>query len=227
MGGPHLSPLFQSLGHEHPHGVHRPGHEGMDPVSDGIVEGREPDACGKGSGLVVNEDDLGLPLPPRPAYHPRLHHVQHVGVAVVVVPHVPLVEPGNRSRLVWRSQIGSIPLRHDRLAVRIQGGPEHEYDVVQDRPDLRVVSSREKVVRQLDRVLVSSHLGGVYRAVDVDDGLPLPRQRPRFLVRHPGRMGEAVGDLPVAVDLSQVLRRGDQCHEERPVFRGPPHLHQT
>jgi hypothetical protein len=37
-------------------------------------------------------DDLGFPLPPGVFDHARLDHVEHVGVAVVVVPDVFLVE---------------------------------------------------------------------------------------------------------------------------------------
>ena len=224
MGSAHLTPLLQGLSHEHPQGVHGPGHERMHTIPHGLVEGGQPDTGGEGSRLVVHEHDLGFPLTPGTPNDPGLHHVQHVGVPVVVVPHILLIQLGHGRRLVGSSHIGEVPLRHLGLAVRIQGGPEHEDDVVEDGLDFRVVAAGEEVVDQLDRVLMGCGLGGMNRPIDVNDGLSFLGQCPGLSVGKPLRMGQSIGDSPIVVHLGQVLRRREKGHVEGAALGGsaPP-----
>jgi len=91
--GADLAVLFEPLRDGHPDHVHFARHEVRRVGADRLREGRQPDAGRKRAGLMVDVDDLRLPLPPRVLEHARLDHVQHVGVTVVVVPDVLLIQP--------------------------------------------------------------------------------------------------------------------------------------
>jgi hypothetical protein len=68
-------------------------------VAIGSANGGSQMRVGNGRRLMVHVDDVRLPLPPRVLHHARLDHVEHVGVAVVVVADVLLIEPGQRHPL--------------------------------------------------------------------------------------------------------------------------------
>ena len=88
----------------------------------------------------MHVDDLRLPLPPRVLHHARFDHVEHVAVAVVVVADILLVELRHRRDLERRADVAAIPLRHHLLAVRVDGRPQQQDDVLEDvrrTPDRR------------------------------------------------------------------------------------------
>ena len=89
--------------------------------------------------------------------HARLDHVQHVGVAVVVVADVLLVQLFQRSHFVGSPHIIPIPVHHDVLAVRIERRPQQDDDILENGLDLGVVGVGQEVVCQLDRVLCARH----------------------------------------------------------------------
>ena len=68
--------------------------------------------------------------------HARLDHVQHVGVAVVVVADVLLIELRQSRQLVRRADVLHVPLGHHLLAVGIDRRPQHQDDVVENRLDV-------------------------------------------------------------------------------------------
>ena len=149
-----LAVLLERLRDRHADGVHLAPHERRRVAADRLGEGRQPDARRERRRLVVHVDDLRLPLPPRALDHARLDHVEHVAVAVVVVPDVLLVELHERRDLVRRAQVRRVPVGDDVLAVGVDRRPEHHDHVVEDAPDPRVaVGAGHQVVGELDRVL--------------------------------------------------------------------------
>ena len=107
-------------------------------VRDRLRERRQPDARRKRRRLMVHVDDVRLPLPPRVLHHARLDHVQHVGVAVVVVADVLLIETRHRRRRVRRAEPRHVPVGHHLMAVGIDRRPQHQDHVVENRRDLRL-----------------------------------------------------------------------------------------
>ena len=77
---------------------------------------------------------------------------------------------------------------------------------------------RENVVRELDRVLRAGDLRRVQAAADVDEHPAFGGEAARFGVGEPGRMRDALGDLPQPIELREVLGRRDD--RERPRVAG-------
>ena len=69
---------------------------------------------------MVDVDNLWFPVPPRPPDDSGFSHVEHVGVAVVVVPYVFLIELVQRRDLVGRAHIGAVPVHNDVLTVGVE-----------------------------------------------------------------------------------------------------------
>ena len=187
--------------------------------ADRLGKRRQPDARRERAGLVVHVDDLRLPLPPGVLEHARLDHVEHVGVAVVVVADVLLVELRQARQLVGRADVLHVPLGHHLLAVRVDGRPQHQDDVVEHRLRRRLVRPADEVVGEERRVLRPGDFGRVQAAVDVDERLAFARERLRLGVGQPLRMRETLPDLAVPIDLRQVLRRRHQREVHRPPLR--------
>ena len=103
-------------------------------------------------------------------------------------------------------------------------GISEEDRVLQPGEHLRVAGGGH-VVREFHGHLRRADLGGVDGAGDEGDGLPFGHQSPRLLVRQPLGIGQAAGDLAVAVEMLLVLRRGED-HERHLVAlrRAPSHL---
>jgi hypothetical protein len=104
--------------------------------ADRLGKRRQPDPGREGTRLMMHVDDLRLPLPPRVLEHARLDHVEHVGVAVVVVADVLLIQARQPRQLVRRADVLHVPLGDHLLAVRIDRRPQHEDDVVENRFDV-------------------------------------------------------------------------------------------
>ena len=145
---------------------------------------------------MLHVDDLRLPLPPGVLDHPRLDHVEHVGVAIVVVSDVVLIQPRQVS---FRVPAFFIPVGHHLMTVRIDRRPQHQDDVVEDGGDLRIGSPREQIVGELQRVLRSGDFGRVQAAVDVDDRLAIPGQGQRPCLAQALRPRQLAGDLAIAI----------------------------
>ncbi len=114
-----LTTFLQRLGHRHADQVHRSPHEGVDELGDGFGERGDPDSGGKRRCLVVVVHDLRFPIPQNPSDNPRLDHVEHVAITIVVVADVALVQAWHGSDFVRRSQVGPIPLRYHGLTVGV------------------------------------------------------------------------------------------------------------
>ena len=198
----HLAALLERLCHRHAHQVDGPPHQRMYVARDRLGERRDPDARRKRRRLVVVVEKLRLPLAHDPGDRPRLDHVDHVAVAVVVVADVLLVELRQPGDLERRSEVLLIPIGDHVLAVGVDREPEHQDHVVEDRRDLRIVIAGDQVVGELDGVLGVGHLGGVQPAVDVDERLPFLRELPRLIVGQALRMREPLGDLAVPLDVA-------------------------
>ena len=121
--------------------------------------------------------------------------------------HVFLVEIRQRADLVGRADILPIPRDHLILAVRIECGPQHQDDVVENRVYFRIGLGRNQLVGEQDGLLRAGNFGGVQPAVDVDDGLAFARQRLGLFVGEPPALGQAARDVLIFVELRQILRR--------------------
>ncbi len=139
----------------------------------------------------------------------RLDHVEHVAVAVVVVADVLLVEPRHWRDFERSSEVAAIPGDDHVLAVGVDGGPEHEDDVVQDGIDLGVALRRDELVRKLDGMLAAGNFAGVESAIDVNDDLGCAGEFTGLLVGQRAGVGEFAGDGLVFFETREVFRRGD------------------
>ena len=186
---------------------------------DRLGERRQPDARRKRRRLVVHVDDVRFPLPPGVFHDPRLDHVEHVAVAVVVVADELLVEAGHRLARRRRAGALHVPLRSHLVAVWIDRRPQHQDDVAEHLLDVLVfgVETRQQVVEQQRRVLGAGELRRVQAAVDVDERLAFTRQPAGLLIGQSFRMRQPARDLTVAVDALEILLRRHQ----REVI-GPP-----
>ena len=165
--------------------------QGRDVRVHRIVERRDEDARRKRRRLVVVVDDLREPEVVEVARHvARLGHVEHVPVAVVVVPDVLVVQLRQRRRLVRRPAVLVVPAHDDVQAVGV-----HDRDLKQDHvvadPLHLVALLRRHLPRQLRRMLRVRHFGSVQPAVDPDDRLSFARKRARLFVRHAARERQA------------------------------------
>src|SRR3954465_2049231 len=106
---------------------------------------------------MMNENDLRLPLPPCVLENAGFDHVQHVGVAIVVVSYVLLVEKWKLGLLVRRSDILHVPVGDHLLSVRVDGRPQHEDDVVENGSGTWFRGSRQQGARERGGVLTASH----------------------------------------------------------------------
>jgi len=204
-----LPPLLQRLCHRHAHQVHRPPHQRVDMRRDRLCERRDPDASRERRGLVVVVEELRLPIAHDPGDDSRLDLVDHVAVAVVVVPDVFLVQLRRPRHLERSAQVGVVPLRDHVLAIRVQREPQHRDDVVENGLDFRIVVAGEKGIGEQRCVLVAGHLGRVQATVHVSDGLALDGKLPRFRVGQALGMGKPHGDLSIVIEIGQVLGRRD------------------
>ncbi len=225
--GPRHVVRLEFLRDRHADGVDLARHQRRHFGRDRLGERRQPDPGREGRRLVLHVDDVGLPLAPGPRDHARLHDVQHVRVAVVVVADVLLIQLVQRRHLVGRPHVLAVPVDDDVLSVGIDRRPEQEHVVVENLPDLRIgVGLRQQVVRQLDRVLGAGDLAGVQPAADVHERLALARQQVGVGRAQSFGVGELLRDVPVVVELRQILRRRDDG--ERPGMAGgrDPHVHE-
>ncbi len=221
--------LVEPLGDRHPDHVHFARHEIRGIDADGLRERREPDPRRKRPRLVVHVDDLGLPLAPGVLHDARFDHVEHVGVAVVVVADVLLVQARHARQLVRRADVLHVPVRDHLLAVRVDCGPEHQHDVVEHRPDLRLGRPADQVVGQQRRVLAARHLRCVQAAVDVHERPALPRERARLRLAHRTGVRQAQGDLAQPIEVRQVGGARNEREVHRPAlarFSGVDELHE-
>ena len=182
-------------------------------VVERIAEGRREHHRAGGPRLVVVVDDLREPLAVEHAADVLgLRLVHHVEVAVVVVPDVLLVEARNLTgAALFRFGVAHVPVGHQlhAIGVGVRGEDDH---VAQDAQRL-VIGLADELKDGLGELLGAQHLGGVEAAVDPDHGLALAGQGAG------GVVGEAVGqrqlarNLPVAVELLEVLGRRDDGHQ--------------
>jgi hypothetical protein len=200
-------------------------HERIVVVVERIAERRHEQHRPGRPGLVLVVHDLRVPLDEllsRDGLGLRL--VVGVGVAVVVVAHVLLVEPGNVHRPLLRVGIAHVPVGDQLHPVRVDRGEEQD-DVVQDAEGLGI-AARRHLVGDLEEVLCGYDLRGVEAAVDPDDRLAFGGQLAGVLVGHPLGARQLLRDLLVAVELLLVLGRGEDRHDHRPAFGRPADVHQ-
>ena len=176
---------------------------------------------------MVNVDDLRLPLAPRVLDHARLDHVEHVGVAVVVVADVLLVELRRVRQLVRRPDVFHVPVGDHLLAVGIDRRPQHDDDVFEKRLRRGLVRCAQQVICEQRRVLWTCDFRRMQPAVDVDERLAVTCQLLRLCIGEPLRMRQTLPDLTVPIDSRQVVRRRDQREVHRPSLRGLPRFHQA
>jgi hypothetical protein len=180
-------------------------HQRMHVRRDRIRIRRQIDAAGERRALVLRVEQQRLRLEHHLRDHARLEHVEHVSVAIVVVPDVFLVQPRQRAHLVRRPHVLPIPVGDDVLPVRIDREVQLDDEVAPDRLILGLLA-RDQVIPELDRVLVIRDLGRVQAAVDVDDGLLFARQRVRLLVGDAARDRQPPRDVLIMIELREIRR---------------------
>ena len=135
-----LAALLQPLRDRHPDHVHFARQQVRRMGRDRLRERREPDPRREWRGLVMDINDVGFPQPPGVLERPRLDHVEHVGVPVVVVANIFLIQLRHRrDGRVGRRRVLHLPLRHHLMTVGVDGRPEHQNDVVEDRAHRRLL----------------------------------------------------------------------------------------
>ena len=75
-------------------------------------------------------------------------------------------------------------------------------------------------------MLGAGNLRGVQAAVDVNEGFALPGEPASFAVGQPFGVCQALGDLPVALDVSQIGGAGNQCEIPAASLGRASYLHQ-
>ena len=188
-------------------------------VVEGIAERRREDHRAGRAGLVMVVHDLRQPLP----VHQLVQvlgflRVRHVEVAVVVVARVLVVEARAAGAPLQRIRVLHIALRDHLHAVGIgvHGNDDH---VAQD-PRRLLVGAAHELVDRFDQLVRADHFRRVQAAVDPDDRLAFLRERPRLLLGDAAGAVQLLRDLLVAIELGEVLRRGDDRGEMRPAFLG-------
>ena len=169
---------------------------------------------------MVNVDDVRFPVAPRLLDDTRLDHVEHVGIAIVVVPDILLIELRQAGELVRRADIRHVPLAHHLLAIGVDRRPEHEDDVVENclGSDLVHLRPIDEVVGEQWRVLGPCDFCRVQAAVDVHERLALTRELTRRRVGEPGGMRQALRNLAIALDLLEILRARNEREVHRPAL---------
>ena len=203
---------------------------------DRLGERRQPDARRERRRLVLHVDDLRLPLAPRARDDlARLDHVQHVGVAIVVVADVLLIQ------LVAAAQPRTASRRSRDTSSTTMFWPSglidgHSIRTTLSRIGLIFGSSAcdEQVVGELDRVLRAGDLGRVQAAADVDERLALARASRRAsssvrpsgwasrwaMVRYRSTLAR-FSALEIEREIEVIAVRGRTSFDERqPIARG-------
>ena len=221
---PRLPFLEEAVVHVRTDHVEPGDDHGIEVVVEGIAERRGEQHRAGRTGLVVVVHDLRQPLPVHQLVHVLgLARVRHVEVAIVVVPGVLLVEA--RAAGAARGRIGvlHVALRDHLHPVRVgvDGDDDH---VAQDARGLLVGAAHE-LIDGLDQLMGADDFRRVQAAVEPDDRLSFFRQCARLrLVDAPGPV-QLLRDLLVAIELLEVLRRGDDRREMRPALFGLADLH--
>ena len=176
---------------------------------------------------------FGSHCAPRVLHHARLDHVQHVGVAVVVVADVLLIElrqrrlrphPGAGDRPACASR-ATCTSRRPSTAVRIDRRPEHEDHVVEDRLRLGIVGAGSAGRRAAAASSAAPAISVACRPPSMcTNALPSRASCLRLVVGQPFGMREPPRDLAVVIDLRQVVFGRDQREVVRAALRAscPP-----
>ena len=98
----------------------------------------------------------------------------------------------------------------------MHGDDDH---VAQDAVGLFVVPA-DQLIDGLDQLVRADDLGRVQAAVDPDDRLAFLRQRPRLLLAEAAGLVQLLRDLLVAIELREILGRGDDRGQVRAAFFG-------
>src|SRR6266705_6860571 len=145
----------------------------------------------------------------------RLHLREGVPVAVVVVPHVVVIQLGRIAALGGGSECAGVPPRHDGHAVGVERRHEPENHVVEDLPRCGARVAREPVGED-GRGEVPADFVRMDAGSDEDDGLRVAQRLLSLSGRLEGAgVGEPRVELPVALQLPQVLGARDYERDER------------
>ncbi len=195
-------------------------------VVEGVAERRHEDHGPRRRRLVVVVDDLREPLAEELSIDVgRLGHRRQVVVAVVIVTDVLLIQAGNRRVFaLQRVRVTHIPGRDQLPSVRVHRREQDDH-VVQDALGLGVLG-RQPFIQGGDQGLGRHGFGGVQAAVDPHHGLALGGQGAGLVLADALGLGQAPRDLLIAVDVRQVLRRGNDREVLRPPFGGLADLQQ-
>ena len=190
----------------------------------GSANGGSQMRVGKRRRLVMHVDDLRLPLPPGVLHHARLDHVEHVGVAIVVVADVLLIQLRHRRQLERRADVA----RYHSATIVWPSGliVGQSSSTTLSRMALMSGSSalRQQVVRQLQRVLRAGDLAGVKSAVDVHERVALrepARERPARSAHPDVPAGARSRDSDRAWRDSRP-KRSRQIDKSAPAWTSPP-----
>ena len=148
----------------------------------------------------------------------RLLLGEHVEVAVVVVAHIVVVEPGHAAALVLGAQVLVVPVDNHDLAVGIERGHEQQ-DHLLHPSELVGIFGGGEVVDKLHAHLSRAHLGGVDGAGHQCDGLTLVDQGAGLFLAQLIGVGQLPGDLTVALEI-QLVALGGQNNDHHLVVEG-------
>ncbi len=208
-----LALLVEARVHRRAHLVEHVHDQRVVEVVERIAERRREHHRAGRARLMVVVDDLREPLAiEHPVDVHRLRLVHHVEVAVVVVPHVLLVQPRQvAGAALLRIRVPHVPVGDQLHAVGV--GVRGQDDHIPEDAHRLLVGLAGELVDGLDQLLGAEHLGGVQAAVDPDHGLAFLRERTRLVVGQALGVGQPPGDLAVAVQLLEVLGRRDDRHQ--------------
>jgi len=210
----------------------RGGHVGAELIDAGYDAGvdvglpridvrRKEDAGLVSSHLVNVVDDLRMPGVVGFRHRElRLLLRERVPVTIVVVTHVELIEPGQRSSLETGPDVFPVIVDHPLQSVGIERGNVEQDHVVQDLSNCRIVG-RGELPQEPRSHLGAPDLRGVDAVRHQDHGLAVRDETVQLgRTRDPSRVRELHLDPPQLVDVRLVPRAGHRQHHERPSHGG-------
>ena len=185
---------------------------------------RGPDDRAGGSALVMVVENLRQPVVIEDAVDVfGLGLRRREEVAVVVVADVFLVQARQAGGAApQRIGIPHIPVGDEVVAVRVRVD-EQDDAVVEEPQGLRVVPA-DHLIDHLGELLRAERLARVQAAVNPHDCFPLGRECPCLVIAEALRQCQPAGDVAILLQVPVIGWRGDNRHQLRLPFGGPPDL---
>ena len=220
-----LAGLFELVAHVAAVPAHLAPHERIGIRPDRLGVRRDRDARTAAAHLVMVHVGLGCPVAKENLRGVlRLDHVLHERVAVVVVPHVLLVEPRKGRRFVLGAGVLHVPVGYHLRPVRVEGRDDDLDDVVERAPRVLVVA-REALVQVLGGGLGRGDLTRMQRETLHDHGAAVRDELPHVRLRQAARIRQPGVGPPEALEPGEIGRRRDEKREKRLPLGGRTQFH--